>query len=110
MASILGGERVPVTGRSRGSAPDIEGVTWAGRRLAIEHKYGRRILSARLGTAIDQAKAAAREASDIGVVTIEETGHGHVNRRMVLVDAVELVQVIAWYEARIRLLEGPPRG
>ena len=106
MASLLGGERVPVTGRGRGSAPDIEGVTWAGRRLSIEHKYGRRILSARLGEAIEQAKAACRGDTDIALVTLGETGLSRsTNTRMVLIDAGTITDVIAWYEARIHELE-----
>ena len=47
MAAIIGGVRVPVTGRARGSVPDIEGASVAGRRLAVEHKYGSRIIRAR---------------------------------------------------------------
>jgi hypothetical protein len=105
MASLLGGERVPVTGRGRGSAPDIDGVTWAGRRLSIEHKYGQRILSARIGTAIEQARAACRGDTDVALVTIEETGLSRTNVRMVLVDAGTIADVIEWYEARIRALE-----
>mgnify|MGYP004452264601 FL=1 len=106
MATILGGERVPVTGRERGHAPDIEGVTWAGRRVAIEHKYGKRILSARLGTAIDQAKAACRASSDIPLVTIEETGLTRtMNLRLALLDVGLLVDIIEHYEQRIRTLE-----
>ena len=108
MAALLSPDarRVPVSGRGRGSAPDIEGVSWAGRRLSIEHKYGQRILSARLGTAIEQAKAACRGDSDIPLVTIEETGLSRsFNTRMVLVDAGQIVDVIEWYEQRIRDLE-----
>ena len=51
MAEALGGQRIPVTGRIRGSAPDIEHDTFA-----IEHKYGQKILSSRLKTALDQQK------------------------------------------------------
>ena len=107
MASMLSpaARRVPVSGRERGHAPDIEGVTWAGRRVAIEHKYGKRILSARLGTAIEQAKAACRGDSDIPLVTIEETGLSSTNLRLALLDVGQLVDIIEHYERRIRDLE-----
>lgn len=49
----LGGKRVPVTGRQRGSAPDVEHD-----RYAIEVKAGK-VLSDRLGLGIRQAMAAA---------------------------------------------------
>ena len=47
IAEKLGGKRVPVTGRERGSAPDVEHKLYA-----IEHKYGK-VLSSRLQTAIE---------------------------------------------------------
>lgn len=107
MATILGGERVPVTGRERGHAPDIEGVTWAGRRVAIEHKYGKRIISSRLGTAISQARAACKASSDIPLVTIEQTDGltRSSNLRLALLDVGLLVDIIEHYEQRIRVLE-----
>lgn len=49
----LGGRRVPVTGRERGSAPDVEHP-----RYAIEVKAGK-VLSDRLGLGIRQAVAAS---------------------------------------------------
>lgn len=52
-AAQLGGKRVPVTGRQRGSAPDI-----AHDRYAIEVKYGR-VMSARLRLGMAQARASA---------------------------------------------------
>jgi len=52
-AAQLGGKRVPVTGRQRGSAPDVEHD-----RYAIEIKCGR-VLSPRLREGMAQAVAAA---------------------------------------------------
>ena len=76
MAKELGGERVPISGRQRGYAPDIKHD-----RFAIEHKYGQRILSSRLKEALDQA-----DASVIGdqfpIVTFEEsTPAGYPNTK-----------------------------
>ena len=97
MAAILGGQRVPVTGRARGSTPDIEGVTVAGRRLAIEHKYGARLLSSRIVQALAQAEAAMRSEYDVPVVTLEVTDAGrlNLNRRLVLLDAELFVELIS---------------
>ena len=52
-ALTLGGRRVPVTGRQRGDAPDVEHP-----RYAIEVKAGK-VLSDRLGLGIRQAVAAS---------------------------------------------------
>lgn len=51
IAAILGGERVPVTGRQRGSAPDIE-HPW----LSLEVKH-RKALPAWMLDAMNQADA-----------------------------------------------------
>jgi hypothetical protein len=54
IAALLGGERVPVTGRQRGNAPDV-----AHPFLAIEVKH-RSILPAWIRDAVEQARASAR--------------------------------------------------
>jgi len=51
-AELLGGVRVPVTGRQRGAAPDIDHPDFA-----IEVKYGN-VMSSRLSLAVEQAVAA----------------------------------------------------
>ena len=51
-AELLGGVRVPVTGRQRGAAPDV-----AHDGFAIEVKYGK-VMSSRLALAVEQAVAA----------------------------------------------------
>ena len=51
-AELLGGVRVPVTGRTRGTAPDV-----SHDKFAIEVKYGN-VMSTRLSTAVEQAVAA----------------------------------------------------
>ena len=55
IAEILGGVRVPVTGRQRGATPDIEHST-----LSIEVK-SRKSLPAWLLDAIEQAQAASED-------------------------------------------------
>jgi len=87
MAARMGGERVPVSGRQRGDQPDIAGASIAGIPLSIEHKYGQRILSARLHEALDQAEAARRSPDEMAVVTVEEVREGRMNRHLVILDA-----------------------
>jgi hypothetical protein len=72
IAEILGGKRVPVTGRERGSAPDVEHPFFA-----IEHKYGK-VLSTRFQTAIEQANAAAEGTDKLPLVTFEHARGGNV--------------------------------
>ena len=88
MALALGGRRVPVTGRQRGDAPDVEHPIFA-----IEHKYGR-VLSPRLQMAVEQAVAAACGTSKLPLVTVEHAnGRGNANGLYVL---MRLEDWIAW--------------
>lgn len=93
MAAALGGVRVPITGRGRGSAPDI-----AHERYAIEHKFGR-VMSARMVEAIEQAEAAAEEAARAGkfktpLVTIENVRAGRRdNGRFVLMRLEDFLEL-----------------
>lgn len=96
MAEALGGQRIPVTGRIRGSAPDIEHDTFA-----IEHKYGQKILSSRLKTALDQAEASAdtlekNEKKRIPLVTFEETTPpGYPNLRGIFMTLENFLELLA---------------
>jgi hypothetical protein len=87
IASRLGGRRVPVTGRARGDAPDVEHPT-----LAVEVKH-RKELPAWLKEAMAQAEAAARDGK-IGVVVLHEAGSRHEQDLVVLRlgDLEELLQ------------------
>ena len=89
IAEILGGERVPVTGRERGSAPDVEHPAFA-----IEHKYGK-VLSTRFQTAIEQAQAAAEGTDKLPLVTFEHARGGNVGNiigvTMLMDDFVKLI-------------------
>ena len=51
--------------------------------------------------ALLQARAARRSPEDIAIVTIEEAGLGRLNERLVLMDAQDFADVIAWYEGRL---------
>lgn len=75
IAKYLGGERVPITGRQRGSAPDIK-HDW----LSIEVKQ-RESLPAWVHDAMDQAKESASliledkyNLNQLPVVILHETG------------------------------------
>jgi len=94
MADMLGGRRVPITGRQRGSAPDIEHDVFA-----IEHKYGQRILSSRLKEALEQAQASAdhikseHKLSKIPLVTFEEkTAAGYPNIKGVFMTVENFIE------------------
>ena len=93
MAAALGGVRVPVTGRGRGSAPDI-----AHDLYALEHKYGR-VMSARMVEAVEQAEASAADSAKRGVfktplVTIENVRAGHRdNGRFVLMRLADFLEL-----------------
>lgn len=92
-AELLGGVRVPVAGRQRGSAPDI-----AHEAYAIEHKYGR-VMSARMVEAMEQAEASAADSARQGVfktplVTIENVRAGRrENGRFVLMRLEDFLEI-----------------
>ena len=76
VANYVGGERVPITGRIRGSAPDIS-HPW----LSIEVKY-RKKLPDWIKDAFCQARASKTGKNDLPVVILcekgEETGKAWV--------------------------------
>lgn len=90
IAAILGGKRVPVTGRERGSAPDVEH-----EKFAIEHKYGK-VLSTRFQTAIEQALAAAVGTDKLPLVTFEHARKGNAGNiigiTMLMDDFLKLIE------------------
>lgn len=67
VAEILGGERVPVSGRVRGSAPDIEHPL-----LSLEVK-SRKSVPAWLTEALEQATASSRDGRP-PVAVVHEAG------------------------------------
>lgn len=85
-ARIVGGRRVPVTGRGRGDAPDIE-HDW----LAIECKQ-RRVLPAWIRDALAQARASARDGQ-LPVAILHETGRRYARALVV----VELADFQEWF-------------
>ena len=80
-AEVLGGVRVPVTGRQRGSAPDIEHPTYA-----LEVKSGR-VLSPRLREGWAQAQAAAVTSGKLPLLCVTHcSGPGRPNEHYVVCD------------------------
>lgn len=77
VARLLGGRRVPITGRARGDAPDVA-HPW----LSIEVKE-RSSLPRWLLTALRQARAAARDGQ-LPVVVLHQTGQRHNDDLVVL--------------------------
>jgi hypothetical protein len=70
IAGIIGGERVPITGRARGDAPDVRH-----ERLSVVVKH-RQSIPAWLTTALTQARAAAR-GDQVPVAIIHRHGGRH---------------------------------
>lgn len=77
IARRIGGERVPITGRARGSAPDIR-HEW----LSIECKQRRRLPEWILD-AMSQAKA-SRRGDQLPVAILHESGRPYSSALVVL--------------------------
>ncbi len=77
VAELLGGERVPVTGRQRGSAPDIQHAFWSPE---VKH---RKKLPDWLLDALAQAEASKRD-DQLPIVILHEAGQRHANDLVVL--------------------------
>lgn len=87
IAALLGGERVPVTGRSRGSAPDIAHDTYS-----IEVKH-RKTLPAWILDAFNQADA-SNTGGQIPLVILHQSGmrYGDSIACVRLSDLIELAE------------------
>jgi hypothetical protein len=66
IAELLGGQRIPVTGRQRGDTPDIEHEA-----LSIEVK-SRNSLPAWLLDALNQAQASSKDGKKMPVVVLHQ--------------------------------------
>lgn len=86
IADILGGERVPVTGRQRGSAPDISHTIYS-----IEVKH-RKSLPEWLHDAMAQANA-SRRGMQLPIVILHEENQPYAKSYVV----VELGEFKNWY-------------
>lgn len=78
LAGRLGGQRVPITGRARGSAPDIQHAVYA-----IEVKH-RRVLPNWIRTALAQAEASKRAPQTLAIAILHECGTRHDRDLVVL--------------------------
>jgi hypothetical protein len=92
IAALLGGRRVPVSGRGRGDAPDIA-HPW----LALEIK-DRAVLPAWLLDALDQAERSATPAQ-LPAAVLHRAGDRHDAALVVL----RLSDFVAWFGADIPL-------
>ena len=77
-AERLDGKRVPITGRTRGDAPDVAHERWS-----IEVKAGR-VMSMRLQEAVEQADASCKEGQTPIVCITQTEGRGKPNENFVL--------------------------
>jgi len=86
-AELLGGKRVPVTGRQRGDAPDIEHPT-----LSIEVKAGKTI-STRLSDGMEQAKASIR-GDQLPILCVTQSRKGSVgNLNWVMMESDTFIKI-----------------
>jgi Holliday junction resolvase len=76
IAELLGGRRVPVSGRTRGDCPDVEHST-----LSIECK-SRKKLPAWIEDAIEQAEACARDGQ-LPLMVLHQDGQRYQNALIV---------------------------
>ena len=77
IAALLGGERVPVSGRGRGYSPDIRH-----ERLSIEVK-SRKKLPAWVEDAMKQAEASAKD-EQLPIVALHQDGRRYADSLVVL--------------------------
>ncbi len=77
VAEVLGGERVPVSGRTRGDCPDVEHPT-----LSIEAK-SRKKLPAWIEDAMKQAEASAKDGQ-LPVAVLHQDGRRYAESLVVL--------------------------
>lgn len=78
IAKLLGGQRIPVTGRQRGDTPDIEHPA-----LSIEVK-SRKSLPAWLLDALNQAQAASKDGKKMPVVVLHQDHAPYAHSLVVL--------------------------
>jgi len=77
VAALLGGKRVPVSGRARGHSPDIEH-----ERLSIEVK-SRKQLPAWIEDAMNQAEACAKD-TQLPLVVLHQDGQRYKEALIVM--------------------------
>lgn len=99
IASLLGGERVPITGRTRGSAPDIQHDT-----LSLEVKHWQKFPEW-LKDAMNQAEMSATN-DQIPTVVLHEKGSAYDRclTIMPLFGTIELLNRIEKLEAENEML------
>lgn len=87
LALKVGGRRVPVSGRARGDAPDIEHPLFS-----FEVKAGARLVSSRIKLGLAQAKAAAKGTQKVPIVLLSESRLGHKgNLELVVMDLTDFM-------------------
>lgn len=66
IARILGGSRVPITGRARGSAPDIDHEEYS---IEVKHRQS---LPSWIKDAMEQAEASNKDGDKLPIVILHE--------------------------------------
>ena len=86
-AEEIGGVRVPINGRIRGSARDIENEIWA-----VEVKAGKTAAS-KIPVAIDQARACTEGTDKIPLVLIYKSTQGKKALKFAVIPFPEFLEV-----------------
>ena len=89
-AKALGGERVPITGRARGSEPDIKHDQWS---LECKHRES---VPKWIKNAMDQAEASIKNPEQVPVVVIHEKNQRRENDLVIL--RMKHFKGISWWE------------
>ena len=89
-AEALGGMRVPITGRQRGSAPDVEH-----KQLSIECKH-RETIPKWIDNAMDQAEASIKDKEQVPIVVIHAKGRHREDDYVVL--RMKHFQALRWWD------------
>ena len=90
VAEQLGGRRVPITGRQRGDAPDVEHDA-----LSIECKK-RNVIPKWFKEAMNQAEASVKNREQVPIVVIHEKGQKNEDDYVVL--RMKHFKALSWWE------------
>lgn len=97
VAGVLGGRRVPITGRQRGDVSDIAHDRYS---IEVKRKSGPYAFPVWLRTAIEQADAAS-DGKKVPIVVIEHAhGRGHSQDHYVLLRLNDFVDLTTVTEAK----------
>jgi hypothetical protein len=90
VAALLGGTRVPITGRQRGDVPDV-----AHDSLSIECKH-RESIPKWITTAMEQAEASIKDPGQVPIAVIHTKGQRRENDLVVM--RLKHFKALSWWD------------